>query len=104
MGFKKGNTHSNGRPKGSLNKVEGRTKAFIRKLIEDNEDKMLRELLKLEGKAFLESMKDFMEYIQPKLSRTEVEASVKTEEVNPFEDMSVEDLKAMKKIRDKYKD
>jgi hypothetical protein len=82
MPFQDGHNLSKGRPKGSKNKVQSQTKEFLKKLIEGNEEKIENELNSLKGKAFLDAVFNFMEYVQPKLSRTEVKAEVKTEEVD----------------------
>lgn len=75
MGFEKGNTIGKGRPKGSVNK-DNELKAFLRELVNDSQEKLEQELSKLEGKAYVDAMFALMEYVQPKLSRTEVKAEV----------------------------
>ena len=78
MGFEKGNTAGKGRPKGSVNK-DSELKKFLIDLVKDNQEKLVEEIKKLEGKAFTDSMFALIEYVQPKLSRTEVTADVKVE-------------------------
>ena len=77
MGFEKGNTAGKGRPKGSVNK-DSELKVFLLKLVNDNQDKLLDEIKTLNGKAFVDSMFALMEYVQPKLSRTEVKGEIET--------------------------
>jgi hypothetical protein len=82
MAFEKGNNLGKGRPKGSLNKVESETKLFLKKLIDGNQDKIEAELNSLKGKAFLDAVFNFMEYIQPKLSRSEVTTEIINDDVD----------------------
>ena len=65
-----------GRQKGTPNKVESATKKFLRELVDNNQEKIKKELEKLEGKAYLDALNNLMEYTEPKLSRTEVKAEV----------------------------
>ena len=67
---------SGGRKKGTPNKIESKTKIFLKKLMEDQQDKIIKELKSLEGKAYLDVVGSLMEYSQPKLARTEVTAEV----------------------------
>jgi hypothetical protein len=76
MAFEEGNILGKGRPKGSKNKVDGTIKEFLKELIDGNTDKITTELQSLKGKAFLDAMFNFMEYVQPKLSRAEVIAEI----------------------------
>jgi hypothetical protein len=73
MPFQEGHNFGKGRPKGSKNKVDGTIKQFLKDMIEGNTAKIENELNSLKGKAFLDAMFNFMEYVQPKLSRSEVE-------------------------------
>ena len=73
MPFEEGHNFGKGRPKGSKNKVDNSIKRFLKDMIEGNTAKIERELESLKGKAFLDAMFNFMEYVQPKLSRSEVE-------------------------------
>jgi len=65
-----------GREKGTKNKVESKTKQFLKDLIDDNQAKIQKELEKLEGKDYLQALDRLMEYTEPKLSRTEVKAEI----------------------------
>jgi hypothetical protein len=76
MPFKEGHNLGKGRPKGSKNKVEGTIKHFLKDLIDGNTDKIKTELESLQGKAFLDAVFNFMEYVQPKLSRSEITAEI----------------------------
>lgn len=80
MPFEKGHDLGKGRPKGSKNKVESTTKKFLQDLIEGNTEKIEAELDTLTGKAFLDAVFNFMEYVQPKLSRAEVETTIEVED------------------------
>jgi len=82
MPFEKGHNLSKGRPKGSPNKVESPTKKFLQDLIDGNTNKITTELNSLKGKAFLDAVFNFMEYVQPKLSRSEVELDIIEDEVD----------------------
>ena len=82
MPFEKGHNLSKGRPKGSPNKVESTTKKFLQDLIDGNTDKITTELNSLKGKAFLDAVFNFMEYVQPKLSRSEVELDIIEDEID----------------------
>ena len=76
MADKDGNK-TGGRQKGTPNKPN-ELKSFLIELVNDNQDKLVDEIKKLEGKAFTDSMFALMEYVQPKLSRTEVKAEVES--------------------------
>ena len=78
MKFEKGNKSGKGRPKGALNK-DSEFKKFLKDKFEENKDRMFREIAELKGKQYLDAMFALMEYIQPKLSRTEVTAEIETE-------------------------
>jgi len=71
-----------GRQKGTPNKVEGTTKKFLQDLIDGNHTKIENELESLTGKAFLDAVFNFMEYVQPKLSRAEIQAEIKTDDID----------------------
>ena len=70
-----GKREGSGRPKGSVNK-DSELKVFLLKLVNDNQEKLVNEIKELKGKAFTDSMFALMEYVQPKLSRTEVKAEI----------------------------
>ena len=74
MADKEGNK-TGGRRKGTPNKPN-ELKTFLIELVNDNQQRLIDEIKKLEGKAFTDSMFALMEYVQPKLSRTEVKAEV----------------------------
>lgn len=101
MAFEKGNTLGTGRPKGSPNKIESTTKKFLQDLIDGSTDKIEAELKSLSGKAFLDAVSNFMEYVQPKLSRTELKAEIQEVEQFNVEGMSTDDLKELAEIKRK---
>ena len=69
----KGNTNNpNGRPKGSENKEKKALRELLTMFLEDNYDKFLKELYKLEGKEFSDRFIQLLEYATPKLNRTDL--------------------------------
>ena len=44
-------------------------------MVNDNQDKLTAELDKLTGKPFTDAMFSLMEYVQPKLNRTELKVA-----------------------------
>ena len=93
MPFEKGHNLGKGRPKGSPNKIDGTIKQFLKDLVEDNQEKVLNQLDKLEGKAYLDAVLSIMEYVQPKLSRAEVVAEIEIKDEVDLSKYSVDDLK-----------
>ena len=91
-----------GRKKGTPNK-DNELKVFLLDLVSESQPKLKEELESLKGKAFVDALMALMEYVQPKLSRAEVKATVEALEVSEYEDMSVEDLKKIEAIKNKYK-
>lgn len=75
MGFEKGNTIGKGRPAGSVNKPN-ELKQFLINTVNDNQERFLKEIKELEGKNYVDAMFALMEYVQPKLARTEVITAV----------------------------
>jgi hypothetical protein len=71
-------TKSGGRQKGTPNKPN-KLKKYLIDLVDENTDRLSEELSTLKGKAYIDAMFALMEYVQPKLSRTEVKAEVKQE-------------------------
>lgn len=99
-----------GRQKGSQNKntpenkrIQQNTKEFLTQMVNDNQEKILTEMKKLTGRSFLTAIFQFMEYVQPKLSRTEVKAEIESSGYSELEGMSTDDLIVIAKIRNKYK-
>ena len=74
-----------GRPKGSPNKstkeIRDAFQMFVENNVENFEEWIMRVAEKNPAKA-IELVKDVGEYILPKLSRTEVKAEIKSEEVD----------------------
>ncbi len=77
MADKDGNK-TGGRQKGTPNRPN-ELKTYLVNLVGENQDKLLGEIKKLKGKAYVDAMFALMEYVQPKLSRTEVKAEIKTD-------------------------
>ena len=86
MPFEVGNTESKGRPKGSTNKIESSTKIFLRELMKKNTKKIEAELLKLEGKAYMDAIGSLMEFTEAKLARTEIQQDQSSEITISFKD------------------
>jgi len=108
-GFKGGDENINreGRPKGSPNKKTQEVRESFHMFVEEQQD-MFKEWIervaeKNPAKA-IELVTNLAEYILPKLSRTELKADIETKDKEDLSGMSLEDLQAIKEIRDKYKD
>lgn len=71
MPFEKGNKASNGRPKGAKSKKTLILEGFIHSILEGGAQKFHDEVMKLEGKDFINAYKDLLEYGMPKLARIE---------------------------------
>ena len=72
MPFKKGNKDGHGRPKGAQNKEKKALRELLTTFLEENYDKFLTELFKLEGKEFSDRFIQLLEYATPKLNRTDL--------------------------------
>ena len=73
MAFKKGNSGNlKGRKKGTPNKVTQLQREFIQTLLDTQQDKILTELNQLHGKDYLNAVNGLMEFVLPKLQRTEL--------------------------------
>ena len=81
MADKDGNK-TGGRIKGSVNKTQSSTKAFLRQLIEDEQDKIQTELGKLEGKPYLDAINNLMPYTEPKLSSVTSDIKIDSPKLN----------------------
>ena len=64
-----------GRKKGTPNK-DSELKVYLKQLVADNQNKLVDEIKTLKGKSYVDAMFALMEYVQPKLSRAEVQAEV----------------------------
>ena len=62
----------NGRGKGTPNKVTQLQREFIQSLLDTQQDKILTELNQLHGKDYLNAVNGLMEFVLPKLQRTEL--------------------------------
>jgi len=72
MGAPKGNRFSPGRPKGSKDKKTEQWEKFSEWFLSTGLQKLEREVNKLEGKDFVLTVKDMLEYFKPKLARSEI--------------------------------
>ena len=72
MGFEKGKDKTGGRQKGGKNKKTTQWEEFAKFCMEGGLDRYKEELLKLEGKDFVNAFQNQMEYFKPKLSRREI--------------------------------
>jgi hypothetical protein len=73
MKFEKGKSgNPNGRPLGSTNKETSRFKEALNNLLEESSEKMIEWLGEIKDpKTRFDVLKDFSEYIHPKLARAE---------------------------------
>ena len=61
-----------GRPKGSKNKKTEQWEEFSAWFLTEGMSKLEREMAILEGKDYIVTVKDLLEYFKPKLARTEL--------------------------------
>lgn len=71
MPFEKGNTHGNGRPKGSENKETKKLREWVGQLLDDNMELVAQDLKALNPKDRVTAVTNLLEYALPKLQRTE---------------------------------
>ena len=70
--FQKGQSgNPKGRAKGALLTATIQRREFIAKLLEENQPKFLKELKKLEGKQYVDTILQLLEFNIPKLARVE---------------------------------
>jgi len=81
----KDNPKTGGREAGTPNKIQSKTKDFLKQLVDDNQERITEELAKLKGKDFLIALNNFLEYTEPKLSRVEVKAEIEDVTNKPFD-------------------
>lgn len=73
MAFKKGTSgNKSGRKKGTPNKVTKLQREFIQSLLDAQQAKIKYELGRLHGKDYLGTVTGLMEFVMPKLQRTEL--------------------------------
>jgi hypothetical protein len=65
-----------GRPKGVPNKITQLRRDFIQDLLDTQKPKIENELVKLEGKDYLTVITGLMEFVMPKLQRTELKSDI----------------------------
>jgi hypothetical protein len=75
MTFIKGQSgNPNGKPKGAIRKETSRFKEALNNLLEQSSDNMIAWLEEIDNpQARFGVLKDFAEYIHPKLARTEIQ-------------------------------
>jgi len=71
-GFREGS----GRPMGSPNKATKELRDRINKILSSSEAKFTKELNLLTGKAYIDAIKDLMEFAIPKLQRQEIKHEI----------------------------
>ncbi len=77
MAFKKGTSgNKKGRKKGTPNKVTQLHREFIQSLLDTQQPKIKLELGRLHGKDYLGAVSGLMEFVMPKLQRTELKTNL----------------------------
>lgn len=77
MPFKKGiSGNVTGRPSGTLNKSTKEHREFIQSVIDKQRGKIENELNQLKGREYIQSITSLLEFVLPKLSRTELMADI----------------------------
>ena len=81
MAFKKGiSGNIYGRKKGSPNKVTSLQREWVQNLLDKQGPKIENELNSLQGKEYLTAITNLMEFVMPKLQRTELKADIEKHE------------------------
>ena len=70
----------NGRPFGTPNKLTQEHREFIQSIIHKQGDKIEIELDRLKGKEYIHAITSLLEFVLPKLSRTELKADIQEAE------------------------
>ena len=76
MSYEKGKTKTGGRAKGTPNVVNRDLRDIVRELIEDNADRIRKDLNALEPRDRVNAWLKLTEFILPKLQRSELKAEV----------------------------
>ena len=71
MPFEKGNNLGKGRKKGSKNAKTEQWDVFASWFLKEGMSRLQQEMATLEGKDYVTTVKDLLEYFKPKLARTE---------------------------------
>lgn len=64
-----------GRPKGAKNKSTTELRRKVQQLVEDNWDELLDRLTRLDDDKYVAEIRQLMEYVLPKLQRTDATVS-----------------------------
>ena len=69
-----------GRPIGTPNKATKEHREFIQSIIDKQKNKIEFELDQLKGKEYIQAITSLLEFVLPKLSRTELKADIQETE------------------------
>jgi hypothetical protein len=99
MPFEKGK--ATGRPKGAENKETANLRKFLLFVTNNSRGKFEKELDKLEGKDYVQSFLQLLEYSTPKLARVEYTDDTDTKVNIDFSKYSKEELEQLRSLLDK---
>jgi len=104
MGLPKGRTNNiAGRPKGTANKVTNELREKFTQLLEANFEKLQTDIDALEPKDRIKTILELSKFVLPTLKSTDLSLGVDVKDDSiDYSKWSDEDLKKIKKIRDKY--
>ena len=95
MPFQKGNTHGQGRPKGTSNKVTAASRELFVTVMEGEMGFIKEELALLRessGEKYLKALSGLLPYFMPKQSETEVTINEPIKPPSWFQDEAAEDV------------
>lgn len=101
MKFTKGHEKLGGRQKGVTNKTTSKIRDFLLYVTDNNRERFEQELLKLEGKDYVQSFLQLLEYSTPKLARVEYTDDTDTKVNIDFSKYSKEELEQLRSLLDK---